>query len=250
MLSKLNIRNPGSDLLSAFKNEVTVLRKARHGNVLNFLGVIREPELAIVTQWCQGSSLYRHIHVVEPHVDFEMKTILEICKQIAQGMCYLHSKNVIHRDLKSNNIFLTDDTTVKIGDFGLATVKACPEDKTSNPNPSGSILWMPPEVIRMQMSNPYSNLSDVYSFGIVLYELFSSTLPYNEFKSRDQILFLVGSGRLKPDMKKLRSDVSKRLRTLLDKCICYKPDERPEFREIFATLGSIRLPTLKRSASL
>lgn len=73
-------------------------------------------------------------------------------------MCYLHSKNVIHRqdtflnflninnffrDLKSNNIFLTDDTTVKIGDFGLATVKARPEDKAeSNPNPSGSILWM------------------------------------------------------------------------------------------------------------
>lgn len=96
-VKKLNIRNPGSDLLSAFKNEVTVLKKARHGNVLNFLGVIREPELAIVTQWCQGSSLYRHIHVIEPHIDFEMKTILEICKQIAQGMCYLHSKNVIHR---------------------------------------------------------------------------------------------------------------------------------------------------------
>ncbi|KAI6177550.1 Non-specific serine/threonine protein kinase [Aphelenchoides bicaudatus] len=249
-VKKLNIRNPGPELLSAFKNEVTVLRRARHGNVLNFLGVIREPDLAIVTQWCQGSSLYRHIHVVEPHVDFEMKAILEICKQIAQGMCYLHSRNVIHRDLKSNNIFLTDDTTVKIGDFGLATVKARPEDKAeSNPNPSGSILWMPPEVIRMQIANPYSNRSDVYSFGIVLYELLSSTLPYVEYKSRDQILFLVGSGRLKPDMKKLRNDVPKRFRALLDNCINYKQEDRPEFPEIFDNLNSIRLPTLKRSAS-
>jgi len=60
-VKKLNISNPGPELLLAFKNEVTVLKKARHGNVLNFLGVIREPELAIVTQWCQGSSLYKNL---------------------------------------------------------------------------------------------------------------------------------------------------------------------------------------------
>lgn len=150
------------------------------------------------------------------------------------------------RDLKSNNIFLTDDTTVKIGDFGLATVKARPEDKAeSNPNPSGSILWMvglcfikvvvslqPPEVIKMQLANPYSNRSDVYSFGIVLYELLSSSLPYAEYKSRDQILFLVGSGRLKPDMRKLRTDTPKRFRVLLDTCICYNTEGRPEFLEV------------------
>ncbi len=117
------------------------------GNVLNFLGVIREPELAIVTQWCQGSSLYRHIHVLEPRVEFEMQRILEITKQITQGMAYLHSREVIHRDLKTNNIFLTDGTegTVKIGDFGLATVKSRSnnlEGGLSNPNPTGSILWM------------------------------------------------------------------------------------------------------------
>lgn len=96
-VKKLNISNPGAELLLAFKNEVTVLKKARHGNVLNFLGVIKEPELAIVTQWCQGSSLYRHIHVVEPRVEFEMQTVLDICKQISQGMDYLHSRGVIHR---------------------------------------------------------------------------------------------------------------------------------------------------------
>lgn len=128
--------------------------------MLNFLGVIREPELAIVTQWCEGSSLYRHIHVIEPKCDFEMQTILEICKQISQGMKYLHSKNVIHRsflifyknfiyfifrDLKTNNIFLTEGTVVKIGDFGLATVKTRwnnAQDGAPNPNPTGSILWM------------------------------------------------------------------------------------------------------------
>lgn len=111
----------------------------------------------------------------------------------------------------------------------------------------------------MQEANPYSNLSDVYSFGIVLYELLSATLPYSEYKSRDQILFLVGIGRLKPDMKRIRNDAPKRFRALLDNCITYKPEERPEFRDvsffklffdtiakvqyfqIFATLSNIRL---------
>jgi serine/threonine protein kinase len=84
----------------------------------------------------------------------------------------------------------------------------------------------------MQSINPYSNRSDVYSFGIVLYELFSSSLPYTEIRSRDQILFMVGSGRLKPDMKKIRSDVPKGLRNLLDSCISYKQEDRPEFKDV------------------
>jgi len=76
-----------------------------------------------------------------------MQRIIEITKQITQGMTYLHSRGVIHRDLKTNNIFLTDGTegTVKIGDFGLATVKSrtnATVDGLPNPNPTGSILWM------------------------------------------------------------------------------------------------------------
>ncbi|KAI6219804.1 Non-specific serine/threonine protein kinase [Aphelenchoides fujianensis] len=217
-VKKLNISNPGPELLAAFKNEVTVLKKARHGNVLNFVGVIREPEFAIVTQWCQGSSLYRHIHVNEPRVEFDMHTILEICKQVAQGMCYLHSKNVIHRDLKSNNIFLAEGTTVKIGDFGLATVKtrASEDNIFQNPNPTGSILWM---------------------------------LPYNQIKGRDQVLFMVGSGLAKPDLTQLRTDTPKAMRALVQHCIAFNANDRPEFKEVFSRLDSIRLPKLKCSTS-
>ncbi|KAI6233848.1 Non-specific serine/threonine protein kinase [Aphelenchoides fujianensis] len=250
-VKKLNISNPGPELLAAFKNEVTVLKKARHGNVLNFLGVIREPEFAIVTQWCQGSSLYRHIHVNEPRVEFDMHTILEICKQVAQGMCYLHSKNVIHRDLKSNNIFLAEGTTVKIGDFGLATVKtrASEDNIFQNPNPTGSILWMAPEIIRMRTPNPYSFLSDVYAFGICVYELLSGQLPYNQIKGRDQVLFMVGSGLAKPDLTQLRTDTPKAMRALVQHCIAFNANDRPEFKEVFSRLDSIRLPKLKCSTS-
>nr|CAD56892.1 LIN-45 RAF [Meloidogyne artiellia] len=251
-VKKLNITSPGPELSLAFKNEVTVLRKARHGNVLNFLGVIKEPELAIVTQWCSGSSLYRHLHVLEPKVDFELQTILDICKQISQGMNYLHSRGVIHRDLKTNNIFLSEGTTVKIGDFGLATVKtrsnALPNG-APNPNPTGSILWMAPEVIRMQCENPYSTQSDVYAFGICLYELLTSKLPYEDIKGRDQILFMVGSGLLRPNIKNLRSDTPRPLRSVFEQCIRFERSERPEFRMIYAILDEVRLPKLKKSTS-
>ncbi|KAL3100362.1 hypothetical protein niasHS_001664 [Heterodera schachtii] len=250
-VKKLNISNPGTELLLAFKNEVTVLKKARHGNVLNFLGVIKEPELAIVTQWCQGSSLYRHIHVVEPRVEFETQTVLDICKQISQGMDYLHSRGVIHRDLKTNNIFLAEGTTVKIGDFGLATIKSRTNtlDGAPNPNPTGSILWMAPEVIRMDGPEPYSTRSDVYSFGICVYELLTSRLPYEEIKNRDQILWMVGSGRLRPSIADLRTDTPKQLRHVFEQCTRFQRDERPEFRIIYTILDTIRLPKLKKSTS-
>ncbi|PAV83507.1 hypothetical protein WR25_15948 [Diploscapter pachys] len=98
-IKKLNVGEPTIQQLHAFKNEVAVLKKTRHLNVLLFMGWVREPELAIVTQWCEGSSLYRHIHVVEPRVEFEMTAIMDIFKQITLGMNYLHSKNIIHRQV-------------------------------------------------------------------------------------------------------------------------------------------------------
>uniref|UniRef100_A0A914ZQP5 Raf homolog serine/threonine-protein kinase n=1 Tax=Parascaris univalens TaxID=6257 RepID=A0A914ZQP5_PARUN len=250
-IKKLNVGEPSPAQLQAFKNEVAVLKKTRHANVLLFMGWIREPDLAIVTQWCEGSSLYRHIHVIEPRIDFEMSSIIDICKQIAQGMNYLHSRHIIHRDLKTNNIFLTEDGTVKIGDFGLATVKTRWSGSHQNQQPTGSILWMAPEVIRMQDANPYTTLSDVYSFGICLYELLTGSLPYTHINSRDQILFMVGRGYLKPDLTKVRRDTPKILHLLLERCTKFTREERPEFEQVLRYLerASADLPRLKRSVS-
>jgi pole hole protein len=136
----LNVKTPTPAQLQAFKNEVAMLKKTRHCNILLFMGCVSKPSLAIVTQWCEGSSLYKHIHVLE--TKFKLNTLIDIARQVAQGMDYLHAKNIIHRDLKSNNIFLHDDLTVKIGDFGLATAKVRWSGITGqNLQPTGSILW-------------------------------------------------------------------------------------------------------------
>ncbi|XP_018023345.1 raf homolog serine/threonine-protein kinase Raf isoform X1 [Hyalella azteca] len=247
----LNFKDPTPAQYNAFKNEVAVLKRTRHVNILLFMGWIKTPELAIVTQWCEGSSLYKHLHVQE--TKFPLKTLIDIACQTSQGMDYLHAKNIIHRDLKSNNIFLHDDYTVKIGDFGLATVKEgrWNQESGSGRQPSGSILWMAPEVIRMEQESPYSFQSDVYAFGIVLFELFSGTLPYANSSSKDQILFRVGCGLLRPDTSLLRSDTPKPIRRLLNDCIKFAYDDRPLFPQILANLESIvrSLPKLHRSAS-
>lgn len=129
-----------------------------------------KPFLAIVTEWCEGSSLYRHLHVEEEY--WNMYQLVDIAKQTGTGMEYLHARDILHRDLKSNNIFLVPDEkyihsnnnnkandrandidkwTVKIGDFGLATVKTAAWNNNSSSsavvkprkcNPTGSILWM------------------------------------------------------------------------------------------------------------
>lgn len=244
----LNVKDPTPAQLQAFKNEVAVLRKTRHVNILLFMGCVSKPQLAIVTQWCEGSSLYRHVHVLE--TKFELLTLIEISRQTAQGMDYLHAKNIIHRDLKSNNIFL-HDLTVKIGDFGLATVKTRWSGGQQFQQPSGSILWMAPEVIRMQEENPYSFQSDVYAFGVVLYELFASQLPYSNINNKDQILFMVGRGYLRPDLNNLMTPTPKVLKRLIEDCLKTKREDRPLFRQILASLeGLIRtLPKIHRSTS-
>ncbi|XP_022651510.1 serine/threonine-protein kinase B-raf-like isoform X2 [Varroa destructor] len=248
-LKKLNVTNPTPAQLQAFKNEVSVLRKTRHVSIILFMGCVSRPQLTIVTQWCEGSSLYKHLHVLE--TKFEMLQVIDIARQTAQGMDYLHAKNIIHRDLKSNNIFLHDDLTVKIGDFGLATVKARWSGSSPFSQPTGSILWMAPEVIRMKDPAPYSFQSDVYAFGIVLYELETQQLPYSNINNKDQILFMVGNGFLKPDMAHVRKDAPKALVRLTEDCIKFCRDDRPLFRQILASLESLMrsLPKIHRSTS-
>uniref|UniRef100_W5NAQ6 A-Raf proto-oncogene, serine/threonine kinase n=1 Tax=Lepisosteus oculatus TaxID=7918 RepID=W5NAQ6_LEPOC len=247
----LKVKDPTPEQLQAFKNEMQVLRKTRHVNILLFMGFMTKPNFAIITQWCEGSSLYRHLHVTE--TKFDTMRRIDVARQTAQGMDYLHAKNIIHRDLKSNisDIFLHEGWTVKIGDFGLATVKSRWSGSQQVEQPSGSILWMAPEVIRMQDVNPYSFQSDVYGYGVVLFELISGTLPYSNINNRDQIIFMVGRGYLSPDLSKLYSNCPKAMKRLIIDCLKFKREERPLFPQILVSIEHVQdlLPKIERSAS-
>ncbi|XP_015680338.1 RAF proto-oncogene serine/threonine-protein kinase isoform X2 [Protobothrops mucrosquamatus] len=245
----LKVVDPTPEQFQAFRNEVAVLRKTRHVNILLFMGYMTKDNLAIVTQWCEGSSLYKHLHVQE--TKFPMLQRIDIARQTAQGMDYLHAKNIIHRDMKSNNIFLHEDRTVKIGDFGLATVKSRWSGSQQVEQPTGSVLWMAPEVIRMQDSNPFTFQSDVYSYGIVLYELMTGELPYSHINNRDQIIFMVGRGYTSPDLSKLYKNCPKAMKRLVADCVKKVREERPLFPQILSSIELLQhsLPKINRSAS-
>lgn len=110
---------------------------------------------------------------------------------------------------------------------------------------------MAPEVIRMDEPNPYSFQSDVYSFGVVLYELLTEQLPYTHISNKDQILFMVGRGLLRPDLSRVRSDCPQALKRCVEDCIKFDRSERPLFRLLLNMLENIlrSLPKIHRSAS-
>ena len=83
-IKKLKVTNPTEAQLQAFKNEVSVLRKTRHANIILFMGWTSLPEFTIVTQWCEGSTLYRHLHVEEMRL--EMHQMIDVARQTAQGV--------------------------------------------------------------------------------------------------------------------------------------------------------------------
>lgn len=254
-LKELNVRHPTPQQMEAFKHEVKILKRTRHANVLLFIGFVRKPNLIIVTQWCKGRSLYKHLHVEERR-EFTNCEIRNIAIGVAQGMEYLHAKGIIHRDLKSNNIFIhdEDDLTVKIGDFGLAAFKTKFDGDQEIFYPTGSILWMAPEVIRIKPGvNRITFYSDVYSYGIVLYELLSRKLPYFDFKHKEALLFLIGRGDAE-NSPKLNLDViepskPEGLKALMLKCIERNPEDRPLFIDIIKDLRAIKLSRIPRSTS-
>merc|ERR1711892_124166 len=175
---------------------------------------------------------------------------MRISKEISQGMEYLHSKQIVHRDLKSSNIFLASEkdseNSVKIGDFGLAKSKKTFSKTDQVSSPSGSLYWMSPEILRCRPGgpSPYTNYADVYAFGVVLFELFAGELPYCEkkFLAPEMLIFMVGSGRMKPDLGRLnpKADGDARsgggakscpalMRKFIESCLNYEAERRPEF---------------------
>ena len=251
-LKELNIKNPTPAQLEAFQNEVVVLKSIRHINVMLFMGYVLKPALTIVTQWCEGRSLYKHLHVDETP-SFPKKKKLDISRGVAQGMDYLHARKIIHRDLKSSNIFLHDDFTVKIGDFGLATVKTRWEGNTQKHHPTGSVQWMAPEIIRARIGdNPFTFKADVYSYGNVLYELLTRRLPYFDFEAgKEALMYQIGIGMISLNMNVIEPDKPKGLKALMMRCIQREAKDRPFFKEILRELEKIEkgIPKLQRSTS-
>ena len=162
-------------LLKSFKDEkdkneinleVELLSKLTHPNVVKYeRSWLSKKKLNILMEYCEGGDLRAHIEASKGHI-FPESQIIDWFVQITLGVKYIHSQKILHRDLKSSNIFITKDNIAKIGDFGIAKVLSATLDQATTV--VGTPYYMSPEVCE---NKPYSYKSDVWALGCILQEL-------------------------------------------------------------------------------
>lgn len=217
-----------SDLQKEFAQEVYIMRKVRHKNVVQFIGACTKlPSLCIVTEFMSGGSVYDYLH--KQRGVFKLPTLLKAAIDVSKGMNYLHQNNIIHRDLKAANLLMDENEVVKVADFGVARVKAQTGVMTAE---TGTYRWMAPEVIEHK---PYDHKADVFSFGIVLWELLTGKLPYEYLTPLQAAVGVVQKG-LRPTIPK---NTQPKLAELLEKTWKQDPALRPDFSEIIEILQQI-----------
>ncbi|XAR73720.1 Dual-specificity kinase [Bertholletia excelsa] len=216
------------DMLKEFAQEVFIMRKIRHKNVVQFIGACTQPpNLCIVTEFMSRGSIYDFLH--KQKGVFKLPALLKVALDVSKGMDYLHQNNIIHRDLKTANLLMDENEVVKVADFGVARVQAQTGVMTAE---TGTYRWMAPEVIEHK---PYDHKADVFSFGIVCWELLTGELPYSYLTPLQAAIGVVRQG-LRPTIPK---HTHPKLVILLERCWQKKPTLRPNFSEIIEVLKQI-----------
>ncbi|KAF1879191.1 hypothetical protein Lal_00047864 [Lupinus albus] len=224
----LKAEHVNSDLQTEFAQEVYIMRKVRHKNVVQFIGACtKPPRLCIVTEFMSGGSVYDYLH--KQKGCFKFPTLLKVAIDVSKGMNYLHQHNIIHRDLKGANLLMDENGVVKVADFGVARVKAQSGVMTAE---TGTYRWMSPEVIEHK---PYDHKADVFSFGVVLWELLTGKLPYEYLTPLQAAIGVVQKG-LRPTIPK---NTHPKFVELLERSWQQDPALRPDFPEIIEILQQL-----------
>lgn len=215
-----------AELESHFISEVALLFRLSHPNIITFVGACKKPPVfCIITEYLSGGSLRKYLHHQEPH-SVPLNLVLKLALDIARGMQYLHSQGVLHRDLKSENLLLDEDMCVKVADFGISCLESqCGSAKGF----TGTYRWMAPEMIK---EKHHTKKVDVYSFGIVLWELLTALTPF-ENMTPEQAAFAVSQKNARPP---LPSACPMAFSHLINRCWSSNPDKRPHFDEIVSIL--------------
>lgn len=211
-----------------FLAEASVMTSLRHPNLVQMIGVVFDwPSVCLVTEFMGKGSLVDYLrsrgrlHVTKrDHINFATDT--------CAGMAYLESKKVVHRDLAARNVLISDECTAKVSDFGLARDESFNQEGGKFP-----IKWTAPEALRQ---SKFSNKSDMWSFGILLWEIYSfGRVPYPRIPLSDVVKHVEKGYRMEAP-EGCPPEVYEMMRISWD----LDPSRRPSFEEVLKRLEPIR----------
>eukprot|EP01088_Endostelium_zonatum_P008807 TRINITY_DN21965_c0_g1_i1.p1 TRINITY_DN21965_c0_g1~~TRINITY_DN21965_c0_g1_i1.p1 ORF type:complete len:284 (-),score=61.01 TRINITY_DN21965_c0_g1_i1:8-859(-) len=243
-MKELKLDSGDEFTLSEFKSEVEIMCGLRHPQILLFMGAVMEKvdgetKMGIITELMERGSLdqvIRSLHAagVEPALYWTrcMSMAIDGCN----GMNYLHQMGIIHRDLKSANLLVDKNFTVKVADFGLSKGRA---DASSDNALGGAFTigtpgYIAPELINRQ---PFTTATDVYAMAVILWELLSMEYPFVTEYNGDELA--IAAAVLREERPIIPGYCPNNYRELIEKCWSQDPEQRPSFEDISFTLRQI-----------
>jgi ephrin-B len=233
---KLLRENAQEEDIVKFLQEATIMAQFRHPNIVGFLGAVtlKQPNMIVLELLVNGDlsawlNKERTNITAEKNKNYPSK-LLKFCRDVADGALYLSSKQFVHRDLAARNILLDKNMKCKIADFGLAR-DLSDESYYKSHGKKIPIRWTAPEAI---LYKTYSTMSDVWSYGCVLFEIWSLGLkPYPDLSPNEIIEHLV---RKQTYTQYPPTGCPRMIYELMRKCWQYNPSSRPTFKDILKTL--------------
>ncbi|OHT14256.1 TKL family protein kinase [Tritrichomonas foetus] len=233
-IKKLHIVKPDARNEELFHREIETLSRVKHPFLLPFVGYTDSPPFYILTKFISNGSLYNELHQ-DKDINLSGTDLTVIAYGISAGMTYLHSLDVLHRDLKTQNVLLNKHKMPIICDFGSS--RKAEAQKTMTMNSAGTSNYMAPEFF---VGGHYNKEVDVYSFGMMLWEMLTKEVPFYGFEA-PQVIYTVVIQKQRPDIPE---NTPPRLKQLIEMCWAQEPSERPQFdriKRLFET-GEVQFP--------
>jgi len=200
--------------------EISTMKDNNHKNLVNFIeSYLYGGVLWLSMEYVDGCSLYQVIEASKDLGGFTEPQIALVCKNVLEGVLYLHKKDIIHRDIKSDNILISQVGKIKITDFGYAAQLT--ETQNKRVSQVGTTYWMAPEVITDAF---YDTKVDVWSVGILAVEMIEGEPPYINESSIKALFLIVQHGR--PPFKNPEK-LSSTFKDFVELCTKMDPDQRP-----------------------
>ncbi|XP_063355586.1 serine/threonine-protein kinase Nek5-like isoform X2 [Pelmatolapia mariae] len=234
VVKEISLRKMSAKEKESSKKEVTLLSKMKHPNIVTFIQSFQERgSLYIVMEYCDGGDLMKKINI-QKGVPFTEEQIVDWFVQICLGLKHIHDRKILHRDIKAQNIFLTNGgMKAKLGDFGIARMLNNTMELARTC--VGTPYYLSPEICE---NRPYNNKTDIWSLGCVLYELCTLKHPF-EASSLRQLVSKICRGRYSPVPSRYSYD----LRLLITQLFKVNPRDRPSVTSV------LRRPILEKHIS-